>query len=390
MRKYYTFFSYAFILILIYLTQNLGAFSQNRSESEKEKQEKTPLHKCWDLNIEGTGKAAVASDNTNQIYLSAEAGTIIAVDLKDGTQDWKTELGGETLQILSGEENLYILSVNTDAEKTLNIRSISSGTGIVKWQKTLAISGNNTKKRNNSLTSEGEFLFLATSPGNLYKISKDGGQEAEKISLSEPVSTPAVVFNRKVYVGTENRHLNIYSITDKTVTKIPLKEIPTAIFAAEDKIIVGDRSGGLVSYDTEKNKRKWQTRVGAEIADVARTKEGFAISSNDNFIYLISPGNGEKIWKKRFAGRTAVSTINEESLITANLNGSLSTLLEARTGKTIDQVSLPSPNFFIGKPFSINGTIVFQTNTGLVAYSSINCAKKERPEVNSGLKLSFW
>lgn len=388
MRKYHKFFScfsYAFVFILIYLTQSHEVFSQSKNE----KSPVIPLFKCWDLNIEAAGKSEIASDNVNQIYLSDENGTISAVNLKDGIQNWKTELGGKTLKIIFRADTLYILSINEtkDAKPLITLRALSGETGIVKWQKALEINQNGDD-RHNSLLLDGKLLFLITTAGDLYVISSDKGEQIQKKSLSEKVTSPAAIIDGKIYVGTDKKNIEVFSTINGTVSKIALDDTPTIVFAADNKIVVGDRLGKLISFDTAKNEKKWQTRVGAEITDVAETEAGLAVSSNDNFIYLISPKNGGKLWKKRFVGRTGVALKNHDTVVAVNLNSNLSTLLEAKTGKIIDQISLQTTDFFIGKPFSINDIVIFHINTGLLAYSSSaeSCLKKERPETDSGLK----
>ena len=386
MQKYYTFFSYSFILTLIILLQSLAVLSQKAADSTPTAP--SPLYQCWDLNLEGISKAEIASDNVSQIFASYQEGVVAAFNLNDGNQNWKSELGGNILSINYRDGILYVVSLN-ETKDILILRSLSAETGIAKWQTTLPVDNLQELDSNRfSFLQTGEFLLIITATGDLYKFSKEDGKELEKISFGEKITTRAELTNQTVLVGTNKKNLIVYSLASKEIKKIPLRETPTVVYIESARVITGDKLGMLTSLKSITNKKEWQTRLGAEVSDITLTEEGLAVSSNDNFIYLISSKNGGKIWKKRFAGRTAtdIGSKSDEQMVTVNLNSNVSVLLDVRSGKIINQITLSGSDFFVSKPLIVNNSIVFKTNAGLTLYSSNEmCSKNERPGVVSGL-----
>lgn len=339
-----------------------------------------PLRQCWEFTTDEINKTEIASDNASHIYFSSKDGHIIAVNLADGSPEWKTELGGRTEKILYDKETLYVTSINTqDRAKKITVRAISAGTGIAKWQRDLETEPDN-QAGENSVVSDEDYIFLITAAGNLYKLSKNEGQQLERATLGATATTAAEISDKNIYVGTDQKSINIYSTVDKTLEKVQLDEVPTTIYTAENRVIIGDRLGRLIALNF-KGEKEWQTRTGAEITNIAKTDRGIAVSSNDNFIYLVSLKNGEKLWKKRLTGRTtAISSEADRALLVVNLNGDLSTLVEIEQGKTINQVTVQSPRYFVNKPILLNDIIVFHTSTGLIAYtnSAGNCLKEKK------------
>lgn len=385
MQKYYSVFSYSFILTLIFLLQNLTVLAQKAADSAYTP---SPLYQCWDLDLEGIGKAEIASDNVAQVFASYLEGFVAAFNINDGNQNWKTELGGNILSLNYKDGILYVISSNETGD-ILSLRSLSAETGITKWQNTLTVNNSqNTGFSHVSFLQTSETVFIITSTGDLYKFSQENGKELEKISLGGNITTQAELINQTILVGTDRKNLVSYSLISKEIKKIPLQENPTFIYAETERVITGDKLGKLTSLKNTINKKEWQTRLGAEVSDITLTERGLAVSSNDNFIYLISSKNGGKIWKKRFAGRTATSinTRFGDQLVTANLNSNISVLLDIKSGKIVNQITLPGTDFFIGKPLIVDNSIIFKTNTGLTLYSpNDRCGKNERPEVNPGL-----
>jgi outer membrane protein assembly factor BamB len=376
MQKYYTFSSYSFILILIVLLQSLTVLSQKITESVPAVS--SPLYQCWDLSLEGINKAEIASDNVNQVFASYQEGVVGAFNLNDGNQNWKSELGGNILSINYRDGILYVVSLN-ETKNILSLRSLSAETGIAKWQTSLTIDSLQEFNSNRvSFLQTGEFLFIITPTGYLYKFSKEDGKELEKINFGENITTRAELTNQTVLVGTDKKNLIIYSLTGKEIKKISLREIPAVVYVESARVITGDKLGTLASFKSMTNRKEWQTRLGAEVSDITLTKEGLAVSSNDNFIYLISPKNGEKIWKKRFSGRTATDISNNSGnlMVTVNLNSNVSVLLDVRSGKIVNQITLPGSEFFISKPLITKNSIVFKTNAGLTLYSSNEACSK--------------
>lgn len=376
MQKYYLICSFL-ITTLIFLTHSPKGVSQELSTK--------PLSQCWNLDVEGINKTEIASDNVNRIFFSYADGFLTSVSTIDGNQIWKTELGGQTLSVTYDSGILFVVSLNSvedavdiKSKKAIVIRAVSSETGIVKWQTKLdtKANGNNSK---DSILMNDDNIFFVSSSGEIYRLSKLNGRETEKISLNEDVTTQAILFKQEIYVGTSQKNIDIYSIIEKKVRRIAVAEVPTVILADGEKIIVGDKLGKLTALNIKGDAREWQTRMGAEIANITKIGGGMAVSSNDNFIYFVSFKNGEKLWKKRLAGRTTtVGFKANDVLLAVNLNSDLSTFVETKKGKTVNQVSVQNSRFFVNKPLLLNDMIIFHTNIGLTVYSSKECVKKEK------------
>lgn len=129
MQKYFTFFLYSFIFTLILSVQPQKYLAQKPAVLP------SPLYQCWAVNAEGSGKAENESDNESQIFITYQDGIVAAINLKDGNQNWKTELGGSVVVLLYKNESLYVVS--SDENNLVTLRSLSAATGIAKWQKSV-------------------------------------------------------------------------------------------------------------------------------------------------------------------------------------------------------------------------------------------------------------
>jgi outer membrane protein assembly factor BamB len=103
------------------------------------------------------------------------------------------------------------------------------------------------------------------------------------------------------------------------------------------------------------------------------------VSSLDNFIYLISPQKGKKVWKRRLAGRISAKPLvvdNFAVFVTAVDNSAV--VLDLRNGKIVNQISLADIGFILSRPVIADKALVFSTNKGIFAFSSAHAGCSQR------------
>lgn len=366
-------------LFLIILAVTTATSSSNPAWAQEKEITNKPFTKCWELSVEGIDKSQLASDKVNKIFYSHGGGFISSVEVTNGEILWNTQLGGTTLDAIFDEGLLYVVSANDiegkEHNKNVFLRAVGAESGIVKWQTSLGTIDLATEEYNSKILVDRVNLFLVSGKGEIFTVSKSEGFLVDKSSIgAERLSSLPTISSENIFFGTASRNLYVYSISAKQFRKFPLEEFPTALALIGEKIIVGTKTGAVSAFDFSSGRKVWGTRFGAGISNIANIADELAVSSNDNFVYLISAKNGGKSWKKRLTGRnTAVNYPATESVLAVDLNGTNAVFIDSGRGTPKNQISIEPPDFFVNKPLVVKDYIVFHTNEGLVAYSSGFC-----------------
>jgi outer membrane protein assembly factor BamB len=335
-----------------------------------------PFRECWRLEHENMSNLEIASDNAGGLYLPLSDGSVEAIDETLGKPFWRTEIGGEIVSPLTlDEKKLYLASKSSsddteknsqeDASENVTVRALSLLTGVTIWRQT--ISGGEKVFQ----ICGHEKLYLLTDSGTFYALDKESGRVLFKRELGVKVDTPPSLNGSSLYFGSARKKIVEISIEDgRVLNEIDIDDTPTTVAGLSSSVIfLGDSLGNIRALQTQNKRILWTTRVGAGIIDITKIPRGLLVSSFDNYIYLLSEKNGEKIWKKRLAGRSAGKPlIRDEVAVFAILGAANAAFIELRKGKQINQIPIQDENYFINNPVRTNRLTVFQTFKGLYAF----------------------
>lgn len=334
-----------------------------------------PIKKCWEYDVNAI--SAIASDNA-LLFISRTGARIDSVSFTTGRKIWTTELGGEPVSnIAVGDSQLFLVTLTNgpDAEKTgpSVLRSLSKDTGITNWSVQLP---------------RADAVFLGISGANVVFVSRGGdvaaldrksGRVIWQRSVPEGLSTVPHFGPESVIFGTNSKEIFILSLADGSVrfnTKTQ-SLLTSVIRTADNQLVWGDQRGNLVSYTMDGREIRWKFKGGAQISHIATAGDDLLVTSLDNFIYRISAGNGNVLWKKRQAGRVTSAPVVASDFAVVITNGERTgQIIDPVKGKLINQLTLSDGNDFLRSPVILGDMIVFPTAAGLIAYSINGCGAK--------------
>lgn len=334
----------------------------------------TPIKKCWEYDAESLSE--IASDN-DRLFISQSGARVDAVNASTGQKIWSTELGGEPVSnIAVGDAGLFVVTVSNGANAKKAgfsvLRSLSKDTGITNWSVQLPRSGT---------------AYLGIVPGNIVFASLGGdvaaldrksGQILWKRSIPSGLSTVPRFTPDSIVFGTNSKEIIVLSPANGTIrlqTKAAF--LPTSVIKiADNELVWGDQRGNVVYFGMENKEIKWKLKGGAQISHISSTGDDLLVTSLDNFIYRVSAGNGNILWKKRQAGRVTNAPVVTMDFAVVITNGERTGhIVDPENGKLINQLSLTEGNDFLRSPVILGNSIVFPTATGLIAYNLSGCVK---------------
>lgn len=336
-----------------------------------------PLENCWIYPTFNKSDFATASDNEEGLYVPLLEGRLISIDSIFGEKKWETELGGEIIsETLVDSRNIYIASgsigsannsKNNKNEFPVVIRSLNRISGIVNWE---------TGFSNNFavyLSAYRTALILVANNGSLSAISKTDGRIIWSKNLYSDLTAVPFLNGSRILLGFKNRIVTMSLDEGKIIEELKISDEPTTIFKTEtgNDVFWGDKKGFLTSFNLKSKKINWKFRKGAEISNVISTSRGFLVISQDNFLYLISEKSGNLIWKKRLSNRISVQPlILDNYAIFTTIAEPNAVIVELKTGKSVNNITLSTENFFTGSVIKSGNRLIFSTLKGIFAFSN--------------------
>jgi outer membrane protein assembly factor BamB len=388
-------FLLAFFLLIPYC---LNFFAQDKKPTKNLVEDKTedkkefnfPFENCWSNATNSSISNIIASDNAF-VHFTTNNSELISIDLS-GQIQWKTEFGGQVTSNLLLKDDSIFLALKSVGDKTVQsneslnqqikplntLRSVNRVTGVTNWQ---------------VKTFDSEKVYLYGFQDNIILIGEEGSIKSVKASTNEVIwentfdaklSSQPFLVDEQAILGTSDGHIIQWSlIGGKKLGKLKVSTIPTAIVmnTQNRNLLWGDARGSVFAVkntnlikSSKKYKNEWQFRNGAKISHLTLTPAGLLVSSDDNFVYLISYEDGEIVWKKRFAGRISTEPfiVGEFALITTTAESDVS-VIEMSSGKTVNKISLQDGNGFTNNPVKIGNQMIFPTFDGTFSFSPNGC-----------------
>ena len=352
-----------------------------------------PLRECWNLGATETLRdTKIASDNENTLFIPLTSGVVKAVDVKTGATVWQSELGGDIFGSLIYERgNLYAASygaltgVETSPSRNLSVTSLSSLTGITQWREDFEIT-TETDAVYTLTNHDSDQLYVIGNGGQLFSVAKKTGTIVFKKSLNTRLTAAPVLQDGKIYLGAADHKILAVALAgeDHNVEEIKrLSDAPTILSSGgadgthKDVLYVGDKLGQIISLDLQNSHIDWKSRTGGAISDITETGNKLIVASADNYVYLLSAKNGERIWKKRLAGNNYGNTPTASGIAVFSPLGDRNvTFIELNKGKTVNQLMLnaDAENSFIYSPLIVGDSVIFSTLQGFYAFSAKMCS----------------
>ncbi len=347
----------------------LPSFAQSKPVDELQ------IKRCWEHRYAGTGEDQLTGDSIS-IYMVRDGSIIDAVSRDTGVLRWTSDLGGSVASnLILRDQTLFVVRrtivADTNKTATAELRAISTSTGITKW--------------NTSLPDTDSFTLWATR-GAIAVVSGDGTFRSVLTadgSIKSPVQASvglAVVAeggdDGRMYYVTDEKEIRYLATGEEKslfVARSPFK-ITSIGMGPEDSMIWGDERGNLTSFGVAENKLRWQFKSGAKISDIARVNGFVLAASNDDFVYAISPGSGNRVWKRRMSGRIqAMDAVGGRNVLVSTVGGHGLLLLSAKDGKIVGQVSLGDDETPIAATVIDASSFAVLTQSSLSGYSLGDC-----------------
>jgi len=342
---------------------------------QKPRDETATISKCWELPIEVIPAAALQSDG-RRIYFASNDGVVTAIETGTGKTSWTADLGGRiNSNILVRERDVVVSTMavgNDESAAPATLRSLSKETGIANWTNRIDYSDKFV------LGNTGAGIVVVGSNGSAALLGANDGTTLWKRSILGMVGAPARIGGQHIAIGLQSGENYLLSIADGSIvskfsTKYPAEAI-AEIFGKG--IVTGDTRGNLTARTASNGERVWSFKAGAKLSFITETVYGVAAVSADNFIYLLSPENGDVIWKKRLSGRIlAEPAVSDKFFITAVYGENALYIIDQQTGRLVNQINLPEQASFSQSPILVtHESIAAATNSAIILWSFGPCS----------------
>jgi outer membrane protein assembly factor BamB len=349
--------------------------AQNAAASPTPADAYLPLKKCWEFAVENISQSTVAASN-GTVYVAENDGRIRALNTKNGSVIWSTELGGKAAAMIAVPK-IGIAVITTRATGTGNtstLRMLSSDSGLVRYSKPVS-AGEGV-----NLYAAGSRLITADANGAIAAYDAQTGELAWQLNMPAKLSARPAVSDESIVVGTEDKAISVIGLgSGKVSFSIPTERAITSLAVRENGMIVaGDDRGNVTNYRDTSGSIWWKFKSGARIGTIIETSDGVLVGSFDNFVYMLSKYNGDVKWKRRLDGRiVSAPTVFDGYLLVASSTEENAQVLDLDNGKTVDQIQFGENKFVLASPFvSENNFAVFTLVNTIATFSQSECPAK--------------
>lgn len=346
-------------------------YSQVPSEADTQVSLSQPLTVKWLYDSEFTVNLTPATDG-ERIYLPLASGYIVSLQAADGQLFWKADLGGEiSASPIADEGSVYIASEtvreNENAVRANGaLRALGREGGITLWMRTLPM------PIRGSLTANEVNIFGGSIDGRVYAIRKKTGDISWITQHSAPFASHPVIFGSNLYIGSNDGYLlSLNHKTGKTNWRYRTRGAIRGRAVVVGGIVYFGSADGYVYAIRELDGRlRWRRRTGAGVQTVGFAQNGLLVASLDNFVYLLSFNEGDRLWKHQLAGRVAAEPLTTpDGALFTPLSSSTGVVLDLHDGKQINSLPIGEDNSLVASPIVAGKALFITTRHGLLAFS---------------------
>jgi len=332
-----------------------------------------PLHLNWHTEINNlTNLKPAVSDG--KVYVALNAGSVVSLNINDGSLFWKSDIGGEVSAApVADSRGVYVASEtpathgSTFYQATGALRIVGGTSGITLWMRTLP------SPLRGELVSNETSIFGCTSDGHLYAVEKGAGEIAWVKYSSSGFNPSPVLSGESLYVC--DREGNIFSIDQKTGQTLwryrTRKSLRTPISITDGMLYSGSSDGSVYAINLSTRQLKWRVRTGAAVQSLLPAGKCLLTTSLDNFVYCLSPENGDKLWKRQLAGRVeAEPLVLGDEVLLSPLSGDECVILSLEDGREVNSIYVGEDGNSGSSPLLLGKLLLLTTRKGLYTFSN--------------------
>jgi outer membrane protein assembly factor BamB len=330
-----------------------------------------PVKPCWQSSEKIVSSLQISGTTA---FFSLLDGTIEAFDVATAKMIWRSQYGGNLISasvLINGQLAVVHETFKNETENEKNsrknvvLRLLSSITGLTLWQKSFDFNSDSSRF---FVLSDTPRIFLLSDKA-IIALNKNEGSILWTKSFSSGLSS-FLLADGLILVSSINNLLVLSAQTGEIIQKIQHKmPIVGKMNFLKGVIYFGDEAGKIFAYDLNKRKLLWKAITGASIVSIKALEKIVLVSSNDNFVYLLSAQNGDKIWKKRFSNKPINDLVIYEGFaIVETLDENKISVLSLKTGEIVNQIELDSTP--VASPAIVSGILLVPTAKGLKAFAN--------------------
>jgi outer membrane protein assembly factor BamB len=216
-------------------------------------------------------------------------------------------------------------------------------------------------------------LFVTSSDGRLYAISKESGEIKWIKYNSSSFNALTLLHGDTLYTSdTSGDILSIELENGRTLWRYRTRQtLRAAVAVYGNMVYAGTADGFVYAIDRSNGRLRWRVRTGAAIQAVLAGEKWVLATSLDNFVYSLSPQNGAKVWKRQLAGRVkAPPLVLSNHVLLAPLAGDECLVLNLEDGKKVNSVYVGEDNNTEAAPLLTSSALLLTTREGLMALTN--------------------
>jgi outer membrane protein assembly factor BamB len=333
-----------------------------------------PLTQRWQYTTENTVNLTPAAHG-DSVYLPLAAGELVSLRAADGQMIWKSEMGGTFSAAPEADERgVYVATETTETgnnqtfyQATGALRALSRKSGVTLWMHTLP------RPIRGALAVSPTTIYAGASDGRIYAFGTESGEVRWVAQSNAPFNSQPVLHDGRLYLGSEDGALiALDAQSGQTLWRYQTRDAvrgPVAI--ANQLVLFGSADGYVYALDERTGRARWHTRTGAGVQSVAATTYGLIVASLDNFVYLLSYGRGERVWKHQLVGRIAAQPLTSaDSALFVPLGGDAGIVLALHDGKILNSLEVGADGNTAASPILTENVLLLTTRHGLKAFAA--------------------
>lgn len=332
--------------------------------------------KCWSYTADATASPLQIAAAGTRLYIAFDDASIDAL-ATDGKKLWSSELGGEIASNLLPRENgLLVVTASAAASgpREYKLRVLSLETGIPSSAMTLPVADRSYLMP----APDGQVLIAAG--GSILSVNTARNAIGWKREVAQGFSADPAQSEEKVALATTSQQVFVLSSRTGEIgsmRKMPFN-VTSLAWTVDGTLAAGDERGNISLLGSEE-KPLWRFRAGGQVARLREVNGTILAASYDNFVYSISVGSGDVVWKRRLPGRVSHLALLGRLYVAVSSNDeSGAMIIDLSNGKTAGQLPIGEDEPLLAAA-AAGETIFVATTRGAYAFAASGC-----PDINKG------
>jgi outer membrane protein assembly factor BamB len=301
-----------------------------------------------------------------------------ALDLLSGHPIWQSEFGGEVVSNIAIDQTSVFFAANPASKEGITpdsttLRSVSKQTGITIWSVAVPYA------EKSFLGGDANYIFAVTGDGAVVAVDKKDGTVKWQTTVDKKLAA-APHFTEK-YIGLAVESSEIFLISSQNGERLFQLASPfpaISLFIPDvNTLISGDGKGNVWAMDIPSKQIRWKFKNGARVSSITGAGENILVSSYDNFVYQMSPANGNVLWKRRLPGRVIERPLVTRDFAVVRVLGEPEvSFIDLKSGKILGKIVSEGEDDITTALITGPGSVVLGRSDGIHLYSVNNCDLK--------------